>query len=116
MFRQFCPDGGFLARHRRRRKTLRGQPIHKGLGSAGQPGDPGSTTETERASLRMTLDVLGIETAPFRRLVRERHGVDRVRARLPGAATPSFISSFGEEVTEDDLAVFIGAAGLASST
>jgi pimeloyl-ACP methyl ester carboxylesterase len=46
-----------------RYKTIRVQPIHNELGSAGQPGDPSYTADTERESLRMTLDALGIEQA-----------------------------------------------------
>ncbi len=46
-------------------KTIRVQPIHNELGSAGQPGDPSYTAETERESLRMTLDALGIREAHF---------------------------------------------------
>jgi pimeloyl-ACP methyl ester carboxylesterase len=46
-------------------RTIRVQPIHNELGSAGQPGDPTYTVETERESLRMTLDALGTETAHF---------------------------------------------------
>jgi len=44
-------------------RVIRVQPIHNELGSAGQRGDPGYTAETERESLRMTLDALEIETA-----------------------------------------------------
>jgi pimeloyl-ACP methyl ester carboxylesterase len=46
-------------------RTIRVQPIHNELGSAGQPGHPGYTAEIERESLRMTLDALGIEAAHF---------------------------------------------------
>jgi pimeloyl-ACP methyl ester carboxylesterase len=45
--------------------TIRVQPIHNELGSAGQPGDPSYTAVTERESLRMTLDALGVEDAHF---------------------------------------------------
>src|ERR1700738_2128112 len=46
-------------------QTIRVQPIHNELGSAGQPGDPGYTAVTERESLRMTLDAIGIKDAHF---------------------------------------------------
>ncbi len=41
--------------------AIRVQPIHNELGSAGLPGDPGYTAETERESLRLTLDAVGLE-------------------------------------------------------
>ena len=41
------------------------QPIHNELGTAGKPGDPSYTRETERESLRLTLDHLEIEEADF---------------------------------------------------
>jgi pimeloyl-ACP methyl ester carboxylesterase len=44
-----------------RYRVVRVQPIHNELGSAGQPGDPGYTNETERESLRLTLDALGVD-------------------------------------------------------
>lgn len=48
-----------------RLKTIRVQPIHNELGSAGHPGDPDYTAEVERESLRLTLEELGIEAADF---------------------------------------------------
>lgn len=45
--------------------AIRVQPIHNELGSAGQPGDPSYTAETEREALRLTLDELGIDAADF---------------------------------------------------
>ena len=45
----------------RRYRTIRVQPIHNELGSAGQRGDPGYGSETERESLRLTLDALGLD-------------------------------------------------------
>ncbi len=45
------------------RRVIRVQPIHNELGSAGRPGDPAYTFETEREALRMTLDELGIASA-----------------------------------------------------
>jgi pimeloyl-ACP methyl ester carboxylesterase len=122
--------------------TIRVQPIHNELGSAGQSGDPGHTAETERESLRMTLDALGIETAHFagwssggkaliefalaypqrvRTLTLVEPGAFWILERL-GEADPhvertnAFLYGlFGKEVTEDDLAAFLEAAGLASS-
>lgn len=46
-------------------RTIRVQPIHNELGSAGQAGDPSYTAVTERESLRMTLDALGIDSVDF---------------------------------------------------
>jgi pimeloyl-ACP methyl ester carboxylesterase len=46
-------------------RTIRVQPIHNELGSAGQPGDRFYTAETERESLRMTLDPLELEAVDF---------------------------------------------------
>lgn len=123
-------------------RTVRVQPIHNELGSAGQPGEPGYTAEIERECLRMTLDALGIETAHFagwsaggkaliefalaypgraRSLTLVEPGAFWVLEQL-GEADPdvertnAFLHSlFGKDVTEDDLAAFLSAAGLASS-
>jgi pimeloyl-ACP methyl ester carboxylesterase len=46
-------------------RTVRVQPIHNELGSAGRPGDPTYTAEIERESLRMTMDALRVESAHF---------------------------------------------------
>jgi pimeloyl-ACP methyl ester carboxylesterase len=46
-------------------KTIRVQPIHNEMGSAGQLGDPTYTAETERESLLITLDALRIQKAHF---------------------------------------------------
>jgi pimeloyl-ACP methyl ester carboxylesterase len=46
-------------------RTIRVQPIHNELGSAGKPGEPGYTADTEREALRMTLDALGVDRADF---------------------------------------------------
>ena len=122
--------------------TIRVQPIHNELGSAGRPGDPGYTTETERESLRMTLDALDIEEAHFagwsaggkaliefalaypervRSLTLVEPGAFWILEQL-GEANPdversnTFIHElFGKDVTEDDLAAFHELAGLASS-
>jgi pimeloyl-ACP methyl ester carboxylesterase len=42
-------------------RVFRVQPIHNELGSAGQRGDPSYTSITERESLRLTLESLGID-------------------------------------------------------
>jgi pimeloyl-ACP methyl ester carboxylesterase len=47
------------------RKTIRVQPIHNELGSAGRIGEPAYTAQTERESLRLTLDELEIDAADF---------------------------------------------------
>jgi pimeloyl-ACP methyl ester carboxylesterase len=47
------------------RRVIRIQPIHNELGSAGQPGDPSYTVETERESLRLTLDELELDAVDF---------------------------------------------------
>ena len=47
------------------RKTIRVQPIHNELGSAEALGDPSYTAETERESLRLTLDDLALASADF---------------------------------------------------
>ena len=47
------------------RRAIRVQPIHNELGSAGRPGDLSYTWETERESLRLTVDALELDTADF---------------------------------------------------
>jgi pimeloyl-ACP methyl ester carboxylesterase len=123
-------------------RTIRVQPIHNELGSAGQAGEPGYTTEAERESLRMTLDALGVETAHFAgwsgggkalfEFVLAYPGRVRTLTLVEPAAywileqlgeadpdvqrTNDFLHSlFGKDVTVDDLAAFLSAAGLASS-
>lgn len=46
-------------------RTIRVQPIHNERGSAGEPGDPTYTAETERESLRITLDALRLDAVDF---------------------------------------------------
>jgi pimeloyl-ACP methyl ester carboxylesterase len=122
--------------------TIRVQPIHNELGSAGHPGDPGYTAETERESLRMTLDALEIETAHFagwsaggnaliefalaypgrvRTLTLVEPGANWVLAQL-GETDPdveradAFMKKVsGKDVSEDDLAAFLELAGFVSS-
>jgi pimeloyl-ACP methyl ester carboxylesterase len=123
-------------------RTIRVQPIHNELGSAGRPGDSGYTAEIERESLRMTLDALAIETAHFagwsaggkaliefalayprrvRTLTLVEPGAYWVLEQL-GESDPdverinAFLHGlFGQDVTEDDLAALLQLAGLASS-
>lgn len=123
-------------------KTIRVQPIHNELGSAGRVGDPGYTPEIERESLRMTLDALGVEAAHLagwsaggkaliefvlaypqriRTLTLVEPGAYWVLEQL-GETDPgvqrinSFLHSlFGREVTKDDLATLLELAGLVSS-
>jgi pimeloyl-ACP methyl ester carboxylesterase len=123
-------------------RTIRVQPIHNELGSAGQRGDPGYTSETERESLRMTLDVLGIEMAHFAGWSAGGSALiefalahsQRVRSMTliePGAywlleqlgesasdveSLTAFMHTLsGKEVTEDDLATMLELAGLVPS-
>ena len=123
-------------------RTIRVQPIHNELGSAGEPGVPGYTTEIERESLRMTLDAIGIQTAHFagwsaggkaliefalaypqrvRTLTLVEPGAYWILEQL-GVTDPdverinAFLHElFGKDVTEDDLATFLEAGGLATS-
>jgi pimeloyl-ACP methyl ester carboxylesterase len=121
------------------RSTVRVQPIHNELGSAGRPGEPGYTAETERESLRLTLDALGIDVADFagwsgggRALLEFALAYpERVRTlTLVEPAAHWILEQLGEhvaeveqanalvhgfagrEVTEDDLAEFLQLAGL----
>lgn len=119
-------------------RVIRVQPIHNELGSAGQPGDPGYSSEIERESLRLTLDHLGIDRADFagwsggaRALIRfTLTHPDRVRS-LALVEPPAywllnevgeadtrldeleeFLSGLaGKEVTEEDLLHFLAGAG-----
>jgi pimeloyl-ACP methyl ester carboxylesterase len=124
------------------RKTIRVQPIHNELGSAGKAGDPGYTAETERESLRLTLDELGIELADFvgwsgggRALIEFTLAYpERVRTLTlvepaaywmleqlgEEAAEVKRVNEFlhglaGREVTEDDLVEFLRLAGFVKS-
>ena len=121
------------------RSTVRVQPIHNELGSAGRPGEPGYTAETERESLRLTLDALGIDVADFAgwsgggRALLEFALAYPERVRTLTLVEPAahwileqlgqhvaeveqanaLIHGFaGREVTEDDLAEFLQLAGL----
>ena len=123
-------------------QTVRVQPIHNELGSAGERGEAGYTAAIERDSLLMTLDDLGIGTADFvgwsgggRALIEFALAYpERVRTLtlvepaaywiLDGLGEPDpevahlnrfFHGLAGQDVSEDDLAEFCQLAGLASS-
>ncbi|MFF2661988.1 alpha/beta fold hydrolase [Kitasatospora sp. NPDC058032] len=125
-----------------RRRTVRVQPIHNELGSAGERGDAGYTAAIERESLLMTVDALGVETADFtgwsgggRALVEFALAhPERVRTLTLvepaaywildglGESAPEvarlnqFLHALaGQDVSEDDLAEFLELAGLAPS-
>ncbi|MEU9716215.1 alpha/beta hydrolase [Streptomyces sp. NPDC047976] len=125
-----------------RRKTIRVQPIHNELGSAGERGDAGYTAAIERESLLMTMNALGVETADFtgwsgggRALVEFALAhPERVRTLTLvepaaywildglGESDPEvtrlnrFLHALaGQDVSEDDLAEFLELAGLAPS-
>lgn len=124
-------------------RVIRVQPIHNELGTAGQPGDSGYTRNTERDSLLLTLDALGVDRAHFagwsgggKALIEfaVAHG-DRVSSlalvepaaywllqRLGEADEDlqNFIEYLndlsGKSVTEDDLAVFLWKAGFVANS
>lgn len=125
------------------RRVIRVQPIHNELGSNGVPGDPTYTAETERESLRLTLDALGIERADFagwsgggRALLEfSLEHPERMRSltliepaaywilEQTGEAgsevddANAFIRELaGREITADDLARFLVLAGFAATT
>ena len=131
----WIPHQGRLSAHHR---VVRVQPIHNELGSEGKPGDAGYTAEVERESLRLTLDELAIDQADFagwsgggRALIEFALAYpDRVRSLAlvePAAywileqlgeedAVIDELNEFihglaGREVTEDELATFLGYAG-----
>ena len=126
------------ARHR----TVRVQPIHNELGSAGERGDAGYTAAIERESLLMTMDALGIETADFAgwsgggRALIEFALAHPERVRTLTLVEPAaywilddlgetdpqvarlnqFLHALaGQDVSEDDVAEFLELAGLAPS-
>lgn len=125
-------------RLRAHHQVIRVQPIHNELGSAGKPGDPGYTVEVERESLRLTLDELGIGEADFAGWSAGGQALieftlaypERVRSlALVEPAAYWILEELGEtdsrldesnaflhglagnEVSEDDLARFLGFAG-----
>ena len=121
-----------------RYRMIRVQPIHNELGSAGLPGDPSYTAETEREALRLTFDALGLSDA---HLVGWSGGgkaalefaieyPDRVRSlalvepaaywileqlgdRLDDVTRVNSLvhGLFGRQVTESDLSEFLEVAG-----
>jgi pimeloyl-ACP methyl ester carboxylesterase len=120
------------------RRVIRMQPMHNELGTAGQPGDPSYTAETERESIRLTLDELGIGAADFggwsgggraaiEFALAHPERVCTLTLVEPGAYwmlrqlgeragevddLSAFLSGLvGRVVTEDDLARFLGLAG-----
>ncbi|GAA2787476.1 alpha/beta fold hydrolase [Kitasatospora paracochleata] len=124
------------------RTTVRVQPIHNELGSAGERGDAGYTAAVERESLLMTLDALGVETADFAgwsaggRALLEFALAHPGRVRTLtlvepaaywildglGESTPEVVrlnrflhALAGQDVSEDDLAEFLELAGLVPS-
>jgi len=125
-----------------RYRAIRVQPIHNELGSAGVPGDPGYTAETERESLRLTLDALDLERPHLAgwsgggraALEFATEYPNRVRTLTlvePGAywileqladrledverANSLVRGLFGRQLTEDDLAQFLELAGFIDS-
>lgn len=123
-------------------RAIRVQPIHNELGSAGLPGDPGYTAETEREALRLTLDALGLERPHLvgwsgggkAALEFATEYPDRVRSlalvepaaywvleelgdRLEDVERANSLvhGLFGRPVTEDDLATFLELAGFVES-
>jgi pimeloyl-ACP methyl ester carboxylesterase len=123
-------------------RTIRVQPIHNEQGSAGQPGDPSYTAETERESLRMTVDAIGIEDAHFAGWSGGGRALIEFALAYPervwsltlvepaaywildqlGSPSPdvdrvnTFIHGLaGTAVTEDDLAEFLELAGFVAS-
>ena len=125
-----------------RYRAIRVQPIHNELGSAGVPGDPGYTAETEREALRLTLDALGLERPHLvgwsgggkAALEFATEYPDRVRSlalvepaaywvleelgdRLEDVERANSLvhGLFGRPVTEDHLAKFLELAGFVES-
>ena len=125
-----------------RYRAIRVQPIHNELGSAGEPGQPGYTSEVEREAFRMTLDELGLErphvagwssggTAVLEFATEYPHRVRTLTLVEPGAywileqlgeagpdlraVTDFFHGLAGREVTEDDLASVLELGGFVNS-
>lgn len=125
-----------------RYRAIRVQPTHNELGSAGVPGDPGYTAETEREALRLTLDELDLERPHIvgwsgggkAALEFATEYPDRVRSLTlvePAAywileqlgdrleeverANSLVHGLFGRPVSEDDLATFLELAGFVES-
>ena len=126
----------------RRYRAIRVQPLNNELGSAGLPGDPGYTAETEREALRLTLDALDLERPHLvgwsgggkAALEFATEYPDRVRSLAlvepagywileqlgDGLEDVARVNAlvhglFGRPVTEDDLADFLELAGFVNS-
>jgi pimeloyl-ACP methyl ester carboxylesterase len=126
----------------RRYRAIRVQPIHNELGSAGVPGDPTYDSHTERESLRLTLEALGLGSVHLagwsggggaaleyateypshvRSLTLVEPGTSWVLEQLGERleeirAEDAFMYALtGREVSEEDLAEFLVLAGLANS-
>lgn len=125
-----------------RRRVIRVQPIHNEHGSNGLPGDPGYTAQTERESLRLTLDALELERPHLagwsggglaliefaieypervRSLTLVEPGAYWILARLGERLdeveqSNGFVHGlFGRAVSEDELATVLRLGGLAES-
>ena len=123
-------------------RAIRVQTIHNQLGAAGLPGDPSYTAETERESLRLTLDALDLETTHLVgwsgggraaiEFAMEYPGRVRSLALVEPAAywileqlgdqlddvgrLNTFMHGlFGRTVAEDDLATFLELAGFVAT-
>jgi pimeloyl-ACP methyl ester carboxylesterase len=123
-----------------RYRTIRVQPIHNELGSAGVKGDPGYTRDVAVESLLLTVDELGIERAHFAGWSAGGKGLLDFAISYPGRLlsmtlvepaaewvleaagetdreqeSTDFLSALaGREVTDDDLARVLYAAGFVS--
>lgn len=124
-----------------RYRTIRVQPIHNELGSAGMKGDPSYTREVAVESLLLTLDQLDIERAHFAGWSAGGKGLLDFAIAHPGRlmsmtlvepaadwileaagesdrehqeSTDFLYSLAGQEVSDDDLARFLHLAGFVS--
>jgi pimeloyl-ACP methyl ester carboxylesterase len=131
----WVPHQQILSEHHR---AIRIQPIPNELGSAGHAGDPSYTRDIQRESLRLTLDELGIASADLAGWSAGGQALiefaiaypERVRSLTliePGASwllddlgevfprlaemNELLVSFAGKEVSEDDLEIFLAAAG-----
>ena len=123
-------------------RAIRVQPIHNELGSAGHVGDPEYTAVTDRESLRLTLDSLGLErvhlagwssggrsalefATEYPRRIRSLTLVEPaaywvlselgIEAAAVESAAASIDAMFGRHITEEDLASFLVTAGFVST-
>jgi pimeloyl-ACP methyl ester carboxylesterase len=125
-----------------RYQCIRVQPIHNELGSAGVPGDPDYSSQTEREALRLTLDALALPsvhlagwsgggTAALEFAMEYPMRVRSLTLIEPGAhwvleqigervaevqkAYAAIHAWAGRELSEQDLADFLVVAGLSPS-